>query len=316
MVKELIGIIVPIYRVERYIAECIESILAQTYTNFRLILVDDGSPDNAGKICDEYAKKDSRITVIHQENTGVTRARARGVEEADDCEFITFVDGDDELTKDAIEIMFSRIDDNTDIVVSSRNDTFQTNKSIDTRTYRSYIITEKIQCGPVAKLFRTSLFDKETFNIDKRIVAYEDLIMNIRLSLNTSKNISVIENVTYIYRHNPDSASKRFKDNDEFEIRLYESLKESFTKEELNIHMHDIVEHFLHRWDKEFGYNYKDAGWNEWQVRKLIIDDIKIYQCNGKTMRRLIFCTKVSFFKYILITIRKFNNTINRLISS
>lgn len=316
MVKELIGIIVPIYRVERYIAECIESILAQTYTNFRLILVDDGSPDNAGKICDEYAKKDSRITVIHQENAGVTRARARGVEEADDCEFITFVDGDDELTKDAIEIMFSRIDDNTDIVVSSRNDTFQTNKSIDTRTYRSYIITEKIQCGPVAKLFRTSLFDKETFNIDKRIVAYEDLIMNIRLSLNTSKNISVIENVTYIYRHNPDSTSKRFKDNDEFEIRLYESLKESFTKEELNIHMHDIVEHFLHRWDKEFGYNYKDAGWNEWQVRKLIIDDIKIYQCNGKTMRRLIFCTKVSFFKYILITIRKFNNTINRLISS
>ena len=95
------GIIEPVYKVEKYIAECIESILAQTYTNFRLILVDDGTPDNAGKICDEYAKKDYRITVIHQENAGVTRARARGVEEAEDCVYITFVDSDDTISTTA-----------------------------------------------------------------------------------------------------------------------------------------------------------------------------------------------------------------------
>ncbi len=91
MRKGLIGVIVPVYKTEEYIAECIESILAQTYRKFRLILVDDGSPDAAGTICDEYAAKDSRITVIHQENAGVTRARGRGVEEANDCEWITFV---------------------------------------------------------------------------------------------------------------------------------------------------------------------------------------------------------------------------------
>ena len=67
----LIGVIVPVYKTEKYVAECIESILAQTYRNFRLILVDDGSPDGAGSICDEYATKDQRITVIHQENAGV-----------------------------------------------------------------------------------------------------------------------------------------------------------------------------------------------------------------------------------------------------
>lgn len=67
----MIGVIVPVYKVEKYIIECIESILTQTYTNFRLILVDDGTPDSAGKICDEYAQKDPRITVIHQENAGV-----------------------------------------------------------------------------------------------------------------------------------------------------------------------------------------------------------------------------------------------------
>ena len=85
MSEGLIGVIVPVYKVEKYIAECIGSILAQTYTNFHLILVDDGTPDGVGKICDEYAKKDPRITVIHQQNAGATRARAHGVEEAKDC---------------------------------------------------------------------------------------------------------------------------------------------------------------------------------------------------------------------------------------
>lgn len=316
MVKELIGIIVPVYRVERYIAECIESILAQTYTRFRLILVDDGSPDNSGRICDEYAKKDPRITVIHQDNAGVTRARARGVKEVEDCEFITFVDGDDTLPCMALNELVSHMSVDIDILIASRDDILMKDCILDPQKYRSMIILEKIPCGPVAKLFRHKLFTDSIFNIDRRIIAYEDLIMNIRLSLQTTNNIRTISNVTYLYRNNLDSSSHKFKDNDNFEVLLYRSLKDSIPDNKLNIHIHDIIEHFLHRWDKQLGYNYKDAGWNEWQVRKLIIDDIKIYQCNGKTMRRLIFCTKVSFFKYILITIRKFNNTINRLISS
>lgn len=69
--SEQVSIIVPIYKVEKYLNKCIDSILAQTFTDFELILVDDGSPDNCGKICDEYAEKDSRIKVIHQVNSGV-----------------------------------------------------------------------------------------------------------------------------------------------------------------------------------------------------------------------------------------------------
>jgi glycosyltransferase involved in cell wall biosynthesis len=111
-----------VYKVEKYIAECIESILAQTYTKFRLILVDDGSPDNAGKICDEYAKKDSRITVIHQENAGVTRARAAGVEAAEDCEWITFVDSDDTIVKDALMVLLQDTNVNHDIIICCFDD--------------------------------------------------------------------------------------------------------------------------------------------------------------------------------------------------
>ena len=77
-----ISIIVPIYNIEKYIAKCIDSVLSQTFTDWELILVNDGSTDNSGKICDEYALKDNRIKVIHKDNEGVTATRDRGVKEA------------------------------------------------------------------------------------------------------------------------------------------------------------------------------------------------------------------------------------------
>lgn len=137
-----IGIIVPIYNTEKYIRKCLDSILAQTYTNWEAILVDDGSTDNSRKICDEYAKKDSRITVIHQENTGVTRARARGVKEADDCEWITFVDGDDTLTADALQCMLKVVNDCTDIVLSNTNKAIGNNGFIQIEIFRKELISE------------------------------------------------------------------------------------------------------------------------------------------------------------------------------
>lgn len=92
-----ISIIVPVYNVEMYIHHCIDSILSQTYTDFELILVDDGSPDNCGNICDAYAQKDSRIRVIHQENSGLSAARNAGMEIANG-EYILFCDSDDYVT--------------------------------------------------------------------------------------------------------------------------------------------------------------------------------------------------------------------------
>ena len=89
-----ISIIVPIYNVEKYIRKCIESIINQTYRNIEIILVDDGSPDNCGKICDEYAKKDSRVKVIHKKNGGLSDARNKGTEVATG-EYIMYVDSDD-----------------------------------------------------------------------------------------------------------------------------------------------------------------------------------------------------------------------------
>ena len=86
-----ISIIVPVYKVEKYLRKCVDSILAQTFTDFEVILVDDGSPDNSGKICDEYAEKDNRVRVIHKENGGLSSARNAGIDVARG-KYLGFVD--------------------------------------------------------------------------------------------------------------------------------------------------------------------------------------------------------------------------------
>lgn len=108
------SVIVPVYKVEKYLDRCIGSILAQTFSDFELILIDDGSPDNSGQICDEYAGKDNRIHVIHKENGGVSTARNAGLDMAQG-KFIVFVDSDDEVTPNYLELLNSK---KADVVIS------------------------------------------------------------------------------------------------------------------------------------------------------------------------------------------------------
>ena len=109
-----ISVIVPVYKVEPYIHRCVDSILNQTFTDFELILVDDGSPDNCGAICDEYAAKDNRITVIHKENGGLSDARNAGIDWAfanSDSEWLTFIDSDDWVHPMYLEALYSAVKD-------------------------------------------------------------------------------------------------------------------------------------------------------------------------------------------------------------
>lgn len=106
--SELISVIVPIYKVEKYLKKCIDSIINQTYKNLEIILVDDGSPDNCPKICDEYASSDSRIKVIHKKNGGLSDARNAGMTEATG-KYISFVDSDDYVSPDFIQSLYDTI---------------------------------------------------------------------------------------------------------------------------------------------------------------------------------------------------------------
>lgn len=106
--EDLISIVIPVYKVELYLEKCIESIINQTYKNLEIIIVDDGSPDNCPKICDEYAQKDNRIKVIHKENGGLSDARNAGIDVAAG-KYIAFVDSDDYVSNDYIEYMYNLI---------------------------------------------------------------------------------------------------------------------------------------------------------------------------------------------------------------
>lgn len=119
--KKLISIIVPVYNVEKYIDKCINSMLNQTYKNIEIILVDDGSTDNSGKICDEYSQKDNRIKVIHQKNAGLSEARKIGYQKSTGG-VIGFVDSDDFVEENMYEAMLKKMDEvNADIVFCDYN---------------------------------------------------------------------------------------------------------------------------------------------------------------------------------------------------
>ena len=281
-VQDLIGVIVPVYKAEKYIAECIESILEQTYTNFRLILVDDGTPDGAGKICDEYGGKDSRITVIHQQNAGVTRARARGVEEAKDCEFITFVDSDDTLTTDALERMHQRMENGTGIVMCNNylangTDTrFYEIPREQTRVETSFFIKRKIWLNggaPWGKLFRRELFDGSTFDIPRHIICGEDVIMNIRIAFNSKTPIEIIHKPLYNYRIHTQSVFNNFERTAEYENFFWAEVLRAIPVEHIPEFINDHICIRLVIW-KKYNDKIKSPAWAGTLFHAQLISDI------------------------------------------
>ena len=137
--NDLISVIVPVYKVEQYLNECIKSIINQTYKNLEIILVNDGSPDDCGKMCDIWAKKDNRIKVIHKKNGGLSDARNCGIDIANG-KYIQFVDSDDLLELDMIDFLYTNIQKyNCDISICS-NYIFDEKEVINQSTRRPFCL--------------------------------------------------------------------------------------------------------------------------------------------------------------------------------
>lgn len=214
-----ISVVVPIYKVEHYLKSCLDSILDQTFSDFELILVDDGSPDKSGRICDEYKEKDKRIRVIHQVNAGVTAARRNGVKLAVG-EYICFVDADDTLPKNSLEDLYVYAKDHDlDIVMGNYVEVDEKGKVLRKVQYKQGIYTGKdflvelidgASGVPWGNLFRRNLFDEEVMNIPAEIKRGEDLIMKTRLALRAGK-VGGIPVVIYNYLQRENSAVHVFK---------------------------------------------------------------------------------------------------------
>ncbi len=214
-----VTVIVPVYKAEKYLPECIESVLAQTFTDFELILVDDGSPDNSGKICDEYAARDSRIRVFHNPNGGVTSARNHGVKRSRG-EWIMFVDSDDKLFSHALRELTEALGNfpDADLVEAmvSRDEnpphpTDPENQNIVCATGRDYAVgaashKKPWSPGPVAKIMRKrAVISAMALDVPAWINFGEDTMMNIRLARRVREAVHVPATI-YFYRRNPEGA--------------------------------------------------------------------------------------------------------------
>ena len=312
--NERIGVIVPVYKTEKYVAECIESILAQTYTNFRLILVDDGSPDNAGKICDEYAKKDSRITVIHQENAGVTRARAAGVEAANDCEWITFVDSDDTITADALyELYSATVNNDCDIVINDPN--LKENIISNYKLQKMLIRLEENNTlqVPWGKLFKKELFSNIIFSTPRECVVGEDALMNIHLSFASRKeNIIVTHKAIYNYNRNrTGSATTEHKKSLVYEEMFYKQLIASIPEEEREIWLKETITPRLRSWRYLWGYKYFVGDMKNTEFYKELYIDIKKYKYYLSIIDSIIFYNTNPIIRFIAINLKKIANKLS-----
>ena len=214
----MISVIIPIYNVEEWLWQCVESVLKQTYDDLEIILVDDGSTDNSPAICDKYVKEDSRIKVIHKKNGGLSDARNAGIE-VSSGEYIFFLDGDDWLHKDALRILVAFAEaKHCDVVqcshwyaskdallfeyrhLSDSESPFVLNRE---RAMRQLIYNKYLKNFAWGKLYRTLIIKKHLFPFDKY---FEDSYWQ-HLIIHDSKNVGIIPQPYYFYRQRNDSIS-------------------------------------------------------------------------------------------------------------
>lgn len=199
-----VSIVIPVYKAEPYIEDCVQSILQQTFTDFELLLVDDGSPDKSGDICDRLAQEDSRIRVFHKPNGGATSARKYGIEHAIG-DYIMFSDADDTMPNGALQDLWNHTDKNVDIVAGTilyktkkYHIISQTEKSvIDNSEYIHLLLNRKTYFGPCSKLIRRILFDKFSWNEDSDVFLHEDLLMLVGLAAKCKGNIAISNNYVH-----------------------------------------------------------------------------------------------------------------------
>lgn len=196
----MVSVIIPIYNSEFFLKDSIDSVLKQTYSDYEIILIDDGSTDQSSSICSFYCDRYPNIKYIYKENGGVTSARRLGVSSSKG-DYILFLDSDDCLDSLCLEKMLSYMSNSIDVVVSE----VKYSAIITPKDYVNKVITGLVPAGINGKLYRKELFDNNTLLLSREINIGEDLIMNVKLGLNCTRNIYLINSTLYDYRYNPNS---------------------------------------------------------------------------------------------------------------
>ena len=217
MMGEKISVIVPVYNVEAYLERCVESILQQTYAHFELILINDGSTDSSGQICDHLASQYENIKVYHIENAGVSNARNMGIQLATGS-WVTFIDSDDFVTQDYLATLASAAEGlnvgfviaplhhiKNGIVTDLPSHSEKTELWSTEETMKELLMTTRTSFFPVAKLFKRDLLADEKFNTNYHLA--EDALFLTELLLKTRCSCVFIDKPVYYYDHREGSAT-------------------------------------------------------------------------------------------------------------
>ena len=256
MKEPLISVLVPIYKIDRYLGICVESLLNQTYKNLEILLVDDGSPDRCPEICDLYASKDERIKVIHKENGGLVSARKAALMAAKGS-YIGYVDGDDWVGPGFYHSLYSSIkESDADIAIAGfSRDLFSSTKNIlnaipsgiyegdaldaikkqmiaDGDFYRHGITTYLWN-----KLFKREVIEKYQMEMDNRITIGEDAA-TVYPAIMASKKIVITDNCAYHYRQREDSMLKTATNHNNEYLKV--------------MYLHDYMKQSLKGWSEEY----------------------------------------------------------------
>lgn len=301
-----VSVIVPVYKAESYIKRCVDSIRTQSFTDIEILLIDDGSPDSSGKICDSLAKEDERIHVFHKCNEGVTAARRDGVNMCRG-EWVMFVDADDTIPCDSIELLYNNITSPlVDIVMGawlkylgkkSRIIPLSIIGNLNSEEYIISLLKGKTFSGPVGKIYRRNLFDKSIFDINKEITKNEDLIMNLKLAQKVRSIKACPQIIVYNYFQNEGSASKQCAPISTYDL-IFENLLNLLDVKYKKYVWRYISEMFLnHKTEKRFqSSRYYDpmlSFQDNCSVFSLVWHNINVIKSNSPYSRFLIFSVRI-----------------------
>lgn len=216
--ESLISIIVPVYNASKYLRRCVESILSQTYSAFELLLIDDGSNDSSGAICDEYANYDSRVRVFHKDNGGVSSARNIGIQNSQGV-FIAFIDCDDEVESDYLEVLHDQIKISNSQLVCSYAKVFHEGKCLseehpegilESDIIARYLTDYELRTtsAPWGKIFIRSIITENSITFDESMSIGEDTLFLFDY-LSCCNKMSIVNKTSYHYYINEQSLVRR-----------------------------------------------------------------------------------------------------------
>ena len=237
IMKEIFfSVLIPVYNVEKYLKKCLESVINQTYSNFEVIVVDDGSTDSSGQICDEFAIKYSQFKVFHKQNTGQLHTRQYSISKASG-DYYVFLDSDDSLSENALKTIYNTIlKYDCDCVIyglkrvlpgnevnAEDSNPILSNVITDKRELYSRVLNDPSYNSLCRKACKSTLFENIDYSEFYHIKHGEDLIQSINILKNSQKTV-IIDNILYNYTFNPDSITHSV---------TYENYKVDFTVEEM-----------------------------------------------------------------------------------